>query len=174
MKELDKLAQQNLGMIVLALGVLSLVLLALLVVTMAKQRKAEQKWKILLGGVRGENLEKMLYDHVTERSRIDSELKGHVNRLESLESRIQTAKRYMGIVRYDAFPDVGGEQSFALAIYDEQGHGAVLSSVVGRSTARVFCKEIIEGEAKRDLTDEEKKAIELAALNRAKSLQLTK
>jgi len=174
MKDIDKLVQQNLGAFVLGLAALSLVLLGLLVATLIKQRKSDLRWRTLLDGVRGENLEKMLYDHVGERSKIDSELKSHVARLESLESRIRTAKRYLGIVRYDAFPDVGGEQSFAMAIYDEQGHGVILSSVVGRSTARVFCKEIIEGEAKRDLTDEEKKAVELAAVNRAKSLQTTR
>lgn len=140
----------------------------------ARMSRADKKWALLLDGVRGDNLEKLLYDHVSERSVMSREFEQVTKRVELLESRMQTAKRYLGIVRYDAFEDVGGEQSFALAFFDELGHGAIITGVVGRSTSRVYCKEIVDGKATKDLSKEEQQAIELAASNRARTLQTTR
>ncbi len=83
---------------------------------------------------------------------------------------MESAKRYVGLVRYDAFSDVGGQQSFALAVYDERGDGFVISSLVGRSDCRVFSKSISRGKADRELTAEEQKAVEEAAYKRSQSL----
>lgn len=80
-------------------------------------------------------------------------------RVESLESRMEVSKRHMGLVRYDAFEDVGGNQSFALALYDDDGNGAVLSSIIGRSEARVYCKPLVNGRSERSLSQEEQRAI---------------
>ena len=85
-----------------------------------------------------------------------------VRRIEDLERRIKSAKRYAGVVRFDAFDDIGGEQSFALAIYDEEGNGAIVTSLVGRDSCRVFCKKLAGGDAEQELSTEERKAIEAA------------
>jgi hypothetical protein len=75
---------------------------------------------------------------------------------------IATAKRHCGIVRFDAFEDVGGEQSFSLALYDDRGDGAVLSSIVGRREHRVFGKPLTKGTSPYGLSAEETRAIESA------------
>ena len=156
--------------LMIACGVLALAVVGLtfMVLTLKKT------FQSLVSGARGENLERLLLDHMAERSRVDATLQQHASQLESLESKMESTKRYLGIHRYDAFDDVGGEQSFALALYDEHGHGAVISSIVGRSTNRVYCKEIVGGKATKDLSKEEEQAIELAAKNRAKLLQSTR
>jgi hypothetical protein len=62
-------------------------------------------------------------------------------------------------VRYDAFEDVGGAQSFALALYDDQGNGAVMNGIVGRTDCRVYCKPLVAGRSPHNLSQEESRAI---------------
>jgi hypothetical protein len=64
--------------------------------------------------------------------------------------------------------DVGGQQSFALAIYDDRGDGTVLSSIIGRADCRVFAKPIAGGKSERALSNEEQQAILDAATSAPK------
>lgn len=80
------------------------------------------------------------------------------------------AKRHVGLVKYDAFEDVGGSQSFALALYDDKGDGALITSLVGRSDCRVYCKPLIGGKSERSLSQEEQRAIREAVQTGPKSI----
>ena len=63
------------------------------------------------------------------------------------------------IVRYDAFEDIGGEQSFALSLIDSQNSGMVLSSVLGRNHVGVYAKALSNGKPSHPLTQEEIRAL---------------
>lgn len=67
-----------------------------------------------------------------------------------------------GLVRFKAFEDVGGDQSFALAILDGKDNGVVISSIYGRDQSRNYAKPIKEGVSKYPLSEEEKEAIRTA------------
>jgi hypothetical protein len=79
-----------------------------------------------------------------------------------LDERLGRTVQRIGLVRFDAFPDVGGEQSFALALLDREMSGLVLSSLYGRSDSRVYAKEIAEGRSQHALSDEELEALRRA------------
>ena len=79
--------------------------------------------------------------------------------MESLEAELAVSKRHLGVVRYDAFEDVSGSQSFALALYDDSGNGAIVNGVVGRTDSRVYCKPLVNGRSERNLSQEEQRAI---------------
>ena len=65
----------------------------------------------------------------------------------------------VGIVRYNAFDDVGGEQSFAVALLDSDANGVVISGLYGRQDSRVYAKAIFKGQGERPLSDEEQQAL---------------
>lgn len=65
----------------------------------------------------------------------------------------------VGIVRFNAFEDVGGEQSFAVVLLNGEGSGLAISSLYGRQDSRVYAKRITNGESDRALSDEEKVAL---------------
>lgn len=117
------------------------------------------RWRELLKDSSGESLETLLHAQLRERIVLEGMITEVSRRVESLESRMEVSKRHMGLVRYDAFEDVGGNQSFALALYDDDGNGAVLSSIIGRSEARVYCKPLVNGRSERSLSQEEQRAI---------------
>lgn len=65
----------------------------------------------------------------------------------------------IGLIRFDAFEDAGGAQSFALALVDDDGDGIVLSSLHSRPTTRVYVKAIRRGVADAPLSEEETRAL---------------
>ena len=75
---------------------------------------------------------------------------------------IEGSVRRVGVLRYDAFEDVGGRLSFSCALLDEQGTGVVLTSINGRQETRVYAKPVAAGESTYNLSREEEEAIRQA------------
>lgn len=117
------------------------------------------KFGQLLNENSSQNVEQLLLEHMKERQELRKHLELLDERVISLERKIQRSKRHLGLVRYDAFPDTGGNQSFTLAVYDDNGDGAILSSIVGRADNKVYGKNLINGKSDHNLTDEDQKAI---------------
>jgi len=90
---------------------------------------------------------------------VDSRLDGNIHASEPAE--VPVTQR-IGLVRFDAFDDVGGEQSFALALLDAHGSGVVLSNLFGRSESRMYAKCITEGKPEHTLSSEEQEAVRRA------------
>ena len=67
-----------------------------------------------------------------------------------------------GLIKFNAFDDTGGGQSFALCLLDEKKNGIVLTSLHGRDTTRFYVKEISDGKSDQELSAEEKKALHKA------------
>jgi hypothetical protein len=78
------------------------------------------------------------------------------------EGLLDGAVRRVGLVRYDAFEDVGGRLSFSCALLDARGNGVVVTSINGRQDTRVYAKPIVEGRSHYNLSIEEEEAIRQA------------
>ena len=76
--------------------------------------------------------------------------------------QIEAGVRRVGLVRYDAFEDVGGRLSFSCAMLDERGTGVVLTSINGRQDTRVYAKPVAGGASSYNLSLEEEEAIRQA------------
>ena len=72
------------------------------------------------------------------------------------------ALRHVGVVRYDAFGDMGGRLSFSAALFDDEGNGLVISSINGRSETRTYAKPLLDLRSDHTLSREEEDAIRLA------------
>jgi hypothetical protein len=77
----------------------------------------------------------------------------------SVEEQVRRTISRIGIVRYDAFDDIGGQLSFSAALLDEHADGLVLSSITGRTGGRTYMKPIAAGEGGLPLSDEEVAAV---------------
>ena len=76
--------------------------------------------------------------------------------------QIEGSVRRVGVMRYDAFEDVGGRLSFSCALLDDHGTGVVLTSINGRQETRVYAKPVTDGTSSYNLSTEEAEAIRLA------------
>jgi hypothetical protein len=86
-----------------------------------------------------------------------------LNKLQrDLELISQRSIQKVGVVRFNPFPDTGGDQSFAIALLDADGNGLVLSSLHSRADTRMFAKPVQAGRSRHQLSDEEQDAIRRA------------
>jgi len=87
----------------------------------------------------------------------------NINRaLKRLEEKFSSSLQHVGVVRYNAFDDVGSDLSFSVAVLDKRGNGFVISSLYGRNETRTFAKPIREGKSEYKLSNEEVAAIRKA------------
>jgi hypothetical protein len=108
---------------------------------------------------------------------LDEILDGIVQRLERTGERLDALNklhqdlegllrrgtiRNVGVVRFNPFPDAGGDQSFAIALLDAEGTGLVISSLHSRTDTRIFAKPVQTGRSRYPLSDEEQDAIRRA------------
>lgn len=151
---LDSLTQSA-AILPAAVGLLCLAV----VVLAASNLRSERRWNALMRGTDGRNLESILQAHLAEKERLEAEIESLQARVRHVEEKGRNAKRHVGLVRFDAFDEIGGHQSFAVALLDDRGDGLVLSTIVGRETARVFAKAIVAGRSERELSGEERRAL---------------
>jgi hypothetical protein len=88
-----------------------------------------------------------------------------VTRIEQADATMAHAVQGIGLVRFRAFKDTGGDQSFALALADGEGNGIVISALYGRDATRIYAKPIEGWLSPKALGKEEKQAL-------AKALQI--
>ena len=157
-------ARHNLGVLLLVSTTAYLFLFVLIVILFVRQSRLMKKQARLLRGVSGESMEEMLHNyadtaHATE-NRIEQALTQNARNANALQYCLQN----VGVVRYDAFGDVGGDQSFSVALLDAQSTGVILTGLHGRQSTRLYTKSVEKGQSVQiPLTDEEKQAVALAS-----------
>ena len=144
-------------------GVIALVVCLLLWLSVRRLRTAQQ---VLLpdGSSAG------LVDRQATLQRAMGRLEDGLHDLEALVERqgevtersLRTSLRFQGMVRYDAYRDMGGQQSWSIALIDGNQSGAVVTSLHARDHARVYLKELVEGTPGQRLSPEEERAVALA------------
>lgn len=110
-----------------------------------------------------EGLDEALASILRRLDRADERLAALSDLQQELEGLLRRGTiRNVGLVRFDPFPDAGGDRSFALALLDAEGSGIVLSSMQARTDMRVFAKPVQGGRSRYALSEEEQDAIRQA------------
>lgn len=137
--------------------------LVLSIVSLYQLKKTKNKLEIFFSGKDAASLESVLLTHSEELTVLDKEIQELFeisNRIHSLALR---SIHKVGIIRFNPFKDIGGDQSFALALLDGKDCGIVISSLHTREGTRIYSKPVIKGAAEKyTLTEEEKMAIKEA------------
>jgi len=124
--------------------------------------KIELRLKRIFMGTNAKNLEKVLNiigHHIENLEKTQIEINKH---LETVDARLLKNIRKIETVRFNAFEESGNNQSFAIAMLNDDGDGVVISSLYTRDRMSVFAKPVIGGKTTQDLTKEEKTVLEKA------------
>ena len=125
--------------------------------------KTQKNIEMLFSGQGVENLQALLLSHTKEISDIDKEIQELFEISNKIHNLSQRSIHKVGIIRFNPFKDIGGDQSFALALLDGKDSGLVISSLHTREGTRIYAKPIAKGESEKyTLTEEEKTAIKNA------------
>jgi hypothetical protein len=154
------------GIAALSAGAVALIALLLALVLAFRVRKLRSAQKAVLG----EHGQSDLVAHAAELQQAFTALHERVEevaatvdeRLAAAEARLDGAIAYRSLVRYDAYGELTGNQSTTIALLDEHHDGVVLSSIVRRDTARIYCKLVHAGQGELELSPEEIEAVRRA------------
>ena len=156
------MVQNNITAIVIALGALLLVALGVIAYLFLRTRRIELECELLLRGSEGTNFVEIVNDNIDQVHGLMEEVNALSERYAAVLRRVAGAVQHVGVVRFDAFRDLGGLLSFAVALIDDRGNGLVFSSIYGRSESRTYAKPVIERSSPYELSPEEREAIRLA------------
>ena len=153
------------GIVALAAAAVGLIALILAIVLAFKLRTLRRAQTTVLGdGARD------LVSHAAQlddafvvlREYVEEALGRLEQRSQMIDGRIDGCLAYRALVRYDAYGEMSGAQSSSFAVLDEQRSGIVFSSILHRDQARVYVKQINNGQSAIELSPEERQAIEAA------------
>lgn len=148
------------GLIVLA--VLVLILIILLIVQMNKTAKLKKRLDKFVLGKDGLSLEQDIIGLFEDNKFLKNSAEKNKKDIRTLYKRMETAYQKMGLVKYDAFNQMGGQLSFSLALLDENNNGFIINSVHSTEGCYSYTKEIRNGESSITLGSEEAEALAIA------------
>lgn len=154
----------NLDITYLFIGMLALILILLILVIaqMINLGKLNKKYKKFMSGKNAGNLEKDIIGLYEDNKLIKVSLEKDKKDIRALSKKLESAFQKVGIIKYDAFNQMGGQLSFCLALLDENNNGYLINSVHSTEGCYSYIKEIKNGLCSIDLGNEEKKALDMA------------
>lgn len=156
----------DLGYVVMGMAGVIFIMFIMLVITMAKNSSLRKKYNIFMAGENGKNLEKAILDKFAAIDTLENNVEDIYRKIQGINGQLTTAYQKIGIVKYDAFKEIGGKLSFVLVLLTEDDNGFILNSMHStKDGCYTYAKEVVGGEAFVILSEEEQQALEEAKKN---------
>ena len=143
------------GIIIIALLAIVVILIGVMISNGMRLTRLERKYKMFMKGSDAQSLEKTFVRKFAQIDRLYEAKEDHEHAIKVIFSKY-------GVEKYDAFDDVGGKLSFALALLDKDNSGIILNAVHSRDNCFLYLKEIVKGESYVMLSQEEVEALRKA------------
>ena len=148
--------------VILGMAVVMAVMLVFLIINSVKIKKMKLTYTSFMSGKDGKSLEEVILKRFKEVDELKKEDAAKKVQLDDINELLRFAFSKMGMVKYDAFNEMGGKLSFALALLDNRNNGFLINAMHSREGCYTYVKEIINGESYINLGEEEKKALNKA------------
>ena len=148
------------GVVVLALFVI--ILLILFIVQIRKANKLKKRLDKFLLRKEGTSLEDDIAELYEDNKFLKNNTEKNREDIRTLFKRMESAFQKMGLVRYDAFNQMGGQLSYSLVLLDENNNGFIINSVHSTEGCYSYSKEIRSGDNNITLSAEEEEALAIA------------
>ena len=148
--------------VTIALSVVSIILAVILTIVLCKLKTLKRRVDSLTRGKDTESLEDIIVSYL---ERVESLEEGEeITRaaLNAIKDNLKITYQKTGLVKYDAFREMSGALSYSLALLDKENNGVLISSMYSREGCYTYAKEIIKGESKINLSEEEAEALKQA------------
>jgi hypothetical protein len=137
------------------MSVIILLLFILVIVLFKSVNKLENRYRRLMRGTSGKNLEELLLKELDNIGKANNNSQEALDRCEEIQEKMKKCVQKIAIMRYKAFEDVGSDLSFSVAILDEKNDGVMLTGIYGRQESTTYAKPIDKGISRYDLSEEE-------------------
>lgn len=152
----------NLSYMVGILGILVIVMYLLLIHLFYNLNYMKKRYKKMMTGVDGANLERMMIGCIDSTKAVADENAKLWEENKAIKDLLSNALTKVAIVRFRAFEDMGSDLSYAVAMLDSHNNGVVLSSIFAREDSRSYAKPIVNGTSTYPMTSEEEDALRQA------------
>lgn len=139
-----------------------LLVLIIGIVLMVKTGKLKKKYKQFMAGEDAKSLEKLILEKIDQIDKLNKSNEINKKNIENITENLLLTFKKVGIIKYDAFNEMGGKLSFALALLNDKNDGFIINAMHSREGCYTYIKEIIKGESYIALGEEEKQALEEA------------
>ena len=148
--------------ILLGLAGFVVILLIILLVNAVQIHKLKKKYKMFMDGKNAKTLEESIMSSMDQMDYLISSNKKNENDIQTIYKNMKSTFQKVGLVKYDAFQEMGGKLSFSLALLNETNDGFIINAMHSREGCYTYIKEIIDGNSVITLADEEKEALDMA------------
>lgn len=148
--------------IIIALIVLVALQFLFLTTLSSRLNRTNKLVRDLLTGPEGEDLEALLQRCLGESRQAIARGDDLEQRISGLATQMRGCVQKVGVVRFDAYGDVSGEQSFSLVLLDGMSNGAIITGLFGRTDSRCYGKAVMDGRTEQALSEEEEEALKIA------------
>ena len=152
----------DIAYILIAFLAVILILLILVIVSMVRISKLNKRLACFMKGKDAQSLEKEIVGLYEDNKFLKNMVENNKRDIRQLFKQLAKAFQKIGIVKYDAYQQMGGLLSFSLALLDEDNNGLIINSVHSTEGCYTYTKEIHRGECDIELSNEEKVALEQA------------
>ena len=152
----------DIGILIVALVVIILFLIILNIVNIRSISKLKKKYDKFMLGKNAESLENEITDLFEDNKFIKNSIEKNKKDIHALYRKFESSLQKVGIIKYDAFDQIGGKLSFCMALLDENNNGFILNSVYGAEGCYTYTKGIKNGNCETSLGQEEEKALSIA------------
>ncbi len=152
----------DIGYLLIGLLFISVILLILIIITFVQISKFKKKYKKFMLGKDGANLEKDIMTLYEDNKFMKLSIDRNRDDIKTLYKKHEKSFQKIGLVKYDAFTEMGGKLSFALALLDENNSGFIINSVHSSEGCYSYTKRVKDGDSQLALSNEEKVAVERA------------
>lgn len=156
----------DVGIVVIFLILLIIALIIMVMRLQIRMDRLTKKYRMFMRGSDGQTLEREFQRKFNQMEKMVETDENHAAIINQLKAVQNVTMNKYGIVKYDAFDDVGGKLSFAFAMLDKDDTGVVLNAVHSRENCFLYIKEIVKGESYIMLSDEEIEALRIAKASR--------
>lgn len=156
------LGNVDIGILLLVLAIISIVLFVLVIVAFAQINAFKKKYRKFMQGKNASSLEKDIMALYEDNVFIKAGVEKNKRDIEELFAKHKTTFQKLGLVKYDAFKEMGGKLSFAIALLDEKNDGVIINSVHSSAGCYSYTKRVTNGDSNITLSNEEKVAVERA------------
>ena len=148
--------------IIIGLLAFCLILLVLVIVNMVQTNKLKKKYRSFMAGKNAKSLEDTLITRLEQVDKLLTANAANEKNIKKLFDNMKFTFQKVGLVKYDAFNEMGGKLSFSLALLNESDDGFVMNAVHSREGCYTYVKEVVAGNSIIVLAEEEQEALKMA------------
>lgn len=144
------------------MAIIMVILFILLLVNMGKTNRLRKRYEAFMQGKNAESLEETLSTRIQQIDQLIVSEKENRTNIEKISNILLHTFQKVGMVKYDAFHEMGGKLSFSLALLDQENNGFIINAMHSREGCYTYIKEILNGNSIIVLADEEREALNIA------------